>query len=428
MVIFGRWLVISYINGYPRVTQQQPWSWASWAPRFFFQIIDIKERQKISRDIYISISIYLYIYIIIYIWYPPRSTSKPLVSCPSRHTCIFIFKTHTHIDNIILACYLGKSESLQYAAQGTTLLLLEGPRVDADHHVRVVPHVVAADPQPVEAVPQPLGQAAVRGAVAQHQHLSLRRFARGVTSALDTLSRPLQEQPRMGEPYGGRANGCQRLRTVANTNATFGDHSLAPKPPRWNGNPCYAFGNMELGLQISWHPVGSRLQPAAVGGLQLQAGSCLIVCWAGLQKTGSERGARRRMMATSYSAFTSSRASASWLLDFALPTLQLPASFECQLRTNRTAEANSQESESLAAAWLSKKTHQISWLRNVWVWVLKQMHACTNESMLPSVRSHIVVLRREPSWMQRMQQGWLAVRRERTCLRRSAAVTDWTMY
>ena len=32
------------------------------------------------------------------------------------------------------------------------------------------------------------------------------------------------------------ANGCGRLRTVANVNAT------APRPPDWNGNPCYAFG------------------------------------------------------------------------------------------------------------------------------------------------------------------------------------------
>ena len=36
------------------------------------------------------------------------------------------------------------------------------------------------------------------------------------------------------------ANGCGRLRTVeqrrANTPST-------PRPPEWNGNPCYAFGN-----------------------------------------------------------------------------------------------------------------------------------------------------------------------------------------
>ena len=96
MVIFGRWLVISYINGYPRVTQQQPWSWASWAPRFFFQVIDIKERQKISRDIYISISIYLYIYIYIYIYIYNYIYKVP----PEIHlkaSCIMSFKTHMHI-------------------------------------------------------------------------------------------------------------------------------------------------------------------------------------------------------------------------------------------------------------------------------------------------------------------------------------------
>ena len=41
------------------------------------------------------------------------------------------------------------------------------------------------------------------------------------------------------------ANGCGRsLRTVADTNATFGQHSLDPRPTKWNGNPRYAFGNM----------------------------------------------------------------------------------------------------------------------------------------------------------------------------------------
>ena len=38
------------------------------------------------------------------------------------------------------------------------------------------------------------------------------------------------------------ANGCERLRTVANVNATSGEHSSTPTPPEWNGNPCYAFG------------------------------------------------------------------------------------------------------------------------------------------------------------------------------------------
>ena len=42
------------------------------------------------------------------------------------------------------------------------------------------------------------------------------------------------------------ANGCRRLRTqtqlLANTNATFGEHSLTSRPPKSNGNPRYAFG------------------------------------------------------------------------------------------------------------------------------------------------------------------------------------------
>ena len=34
----------------------------------------------------------------------------------------------------------------------------------------------------------------------------------------------------------------RRLPTVADTNATFGEHSFVPKPPKWNGNPRYTFG------------------------------------------------------------------------------------------------------------------------------------------------------------------------------------------
>ena len=40
---------------------------------------------------------------------------------------------------------------------------------------------------------------------------------------------------------GGRTR--RRLRTVAHTDTTFGKHSLTPRPPKWNGNPRYAFGN-----------------------------------------------------------------------------------------------------------------------------------------------------------------------------------------
>ena len=43
----------------------------------------------------------------------------------------------------------------------------------------------------------------------------------------------------IGKAYGPHTNGCRRLRTVgqrrANTPST-------PRPPEWNGNPCYAFG------------------------------------------------------------------------------------------------------------------------------------------------------------------------------------------
>ena len=38
------------------------------------------------------------------------------------------------------------------------------------------------------------------------------------------------------------ANGCGRLRTVADVIATSGEHSSIPTPLEWNGNPCYAFG------------------------------------------------------------------------------------------------------------------------------------------------------------------------------------------
>ena len=47
------------------------------------------------------------------------------------------------------------------------------------------------------------------------------------------------------EPLRTVANGCERLRTVAVVNATSSEHTLhaqTPRPPEWNGNPCYAFG------------------------------------------------------------------------------------------------------------------------------------------------------------------------------------------
>ena len=45
-------------------------------------------------------------------------------------------------------------------------------------------------------------------------------------------------------PIGTAIRGSRgRLRTVATVNATSSEHTLNPRPPEWNGNPCYAFGN-----------------------------------------------------------------------------------------------------------------------------------------------------------------------------------------
>ena len=41
------------------------------------------------------------------------------------------------------------------------------------------------------------------------------------------------------------ADGCERLRTVANGCERLRTPS-APRPPEWNGNPCYAFGKNAL--------------------------------------------------------------------------------------------------------------------------------------------------------------------------------------
>ena len=38
------------------------------------------------------------------------------------------------------------------------------------------------------------------------------------------------------------ADGCGRLRTVANGCATSSEHTFNFQTPEWNGNPCYAFG------------------------------------------------------------------------------------------------------------------------------------------------------------------------------------------
>ena len=62
------------------------------------------------------------------------------------------------------------------------------------------------------------------------------------TSQLDTLSGP----PQMHSPLRRALRRTRRrLRTVANGwqhGATFSEHSLTPRPPKWNGNPRYAFG------------------------------------------------------------------------------------------------------------------------------------------------------------------------------------------
>ena len=41
------------------------------------------------------------------------------------------------------------------------------------------------------------------------------------------------------------ANGCERLRPQTQRRANT---PSAPRPPEWNGNPCYAFGNKEVSL------------------------------------------------------------------------------------------------------------------------------------------------------------------------------------
>ena len=52
-----------------------------------------------------------------------------------------------------------------------------------------------------------------------------------VTQFLD----PSRRTRHCGEPYGGHADGCGHLRTVANANAKLGEHSLTPRPPSETG-------------------------------------------------------------------------------------------------------------------------------------------------------------------------------------------------
>ena len=73
-----------------------------------------------------------------------------------------------------------------------------------------------------------------------------------------------------------------RLRTVAATNATSGEHSSTPTPPEWNGNPCYAFGKKtHLGRFFpEGHPPGSvHKQDLQNGGFTkfLETGAPLIM-------------------------------------------------------------------------------------------------------------------------------------------------------
>ena len=60
------------------------------------------------------------------------------------------------------------------------------------------------------------------------------------TSKSDPLLQNLPE----ARPYGPHADGCERLRAVANGCGRLHGHRRAntpstPRPPEWNGNPCY---------------------------------------------------------------------------------------------------------------------------------------------------------------------------------------------
>ena len=55
------------------------------------------------------------------------------------------------------------------------------------------------------------------------------------TGQLHTLSRPLLTHSPLWRAYRTHANGCGRLRTVADTDTTFREHSLTPTPPHETG-------------------------------------------------------------------------------------------------------------------------------------------------------------------------------------------------
>ena len=52
-------------------------------------------------------------------------------------------------------------------------------------------------------------------------------------------------------PYGDRADGCERLRTVADADATSSEHTLNPQTPRVKREPCYAFGKTSISYETS---------------------------------------------------------------------------------------------------------------------------------------------------------------------------------
>ena len=68
---------------------------------------------------------------------------------------------------------------------------------------------------------------------------------------------PSRRTRHCGEPYGPHANGCERLRTVADgcerKRKTWRTQPH-PQTPKWNGNPRYAFGKKSNKLCVSQLP------------------------------------------------------------------------------------------------------------------------------------------------------------------------------
>ena len=59
------------------------------------------------------------------------------------------------------------------------------------------------------------------------------------------------------------ADGCGRLRTVADADATSSEHTPTPRPPEWNGNPCYAFGKKQTDKTNDSGPIGFSVATSA---------------------------------------------------------------------------------------------------------------------------------------------------------------------